>query len=166
MLLFLILLSCPLFLFLYNNNEISIRNFIVPLYYITLLIVFFLKNFNNLVIWFIFIIPILILIIYQIYIFFKSKNYISLNYILIYFLLFYSFYFFVIVCEIHLKENMQLAMIYAGIINIFFYLFIVLLHIIYIILKLFNNQVKINVINEILFMPLGFLILFCLSGVL
>lgn len=166
MLLFLILLSCPLFLFLYNDNKISIRNFIVPLYYITLLIVFFLKNFNNLVVWFIFIIPILILVIYQIYIFFKSKNYISLNYILIYFLLFYSFYFFVITCEIHLKENMQLAMIYAGIINIFFYLLIALLHIIYIILKLFNNQTEINIINGILFMPLGFLILFCLSGVL
>lgn len=166
MLLFLILLSCPLFLFLYNDNKISIKNFIVPLYYIALLIVFFLKNFNNLVVWFIFIIPILILVIYQIYIFFKSKNYISLNYILIYFLLFYSFYFFVITCEIHLKENMQLAMIYASIINIFFYLLIASLHIIYIILKLFNNQTEINIINGILFMPLGFLILFCLSGVL
>ena len=157
---FLLFLTCPLFLILYKDNKISLRNFIIPLYYLNFFVAFSLNGINNFLIWSIFTLFVFILLFYQTYCFIKNKSDISLNYILIYFVIFYEIYYFVESCKINVSESFGLALIYGNVMNLFFYFLIVLLYILYIFLKLFKIKINLNIIDNILILPLIFLVLF------
>ena len=153
-------MACPLFLILYKDNKISLRNFIIPLYYLNFFVAFSLNGINNFLIWSIFTLFVFILLFYQAYCFIKNKSDISLNYILIYFVMFYEIYYFVESCKISVSESFGLALIYGNVMNLFFYFLIVLLYILYIFLKLFKIKINLNIIDNILILPLIFLVLF------
>ena len=85
-----------------------------------------------------------------------------MNYALIYFIFFYEIYYFIETCKININESFELALIYGNIINLFFYFLIIFLHVIYMLLKIFNKNMKLDIINKILVLPLAFLILFVL----
>lgn len=158
---FLLFLTCPLFLILYKDNGISLRNFIIPLYYLSFIIIFSLNSTSNFIIWSIFIFFISVLLFCQTYFFLRSKNNISLNYILIYFITFCEIYYFVESCKIDVNESFGLTLVYGNIMNIFFYFLIVLLYIFYMLLKLFKVKINLNIINNILILPLIFFSFIC-----